>query len=799
MKIFRALFLAVGVWAGLALAQDPSQERYNPDNVNINKFRQLGQELPTPNVYRNGAGAPGHLYWENRANYEMDITLDDENQRIYGEETITYENLSPDPLTYLWLQLDQNVRQPNSLGDRTSTGSMTSSRNQLSFRQLEAMHREFPGGFHIDWVKNAEGGALPYTINETMMRVDLPEVLEPGESVTFQVKWWYNINNRLTDGGGRSGMEYFAEDDNYLYTIAQFFPRMCVYNDVDGWQNKQFIGRGEFTLPFGDYKVSITAPSDHVVGATGVLANAKDVLTKAQRDRMEQARQSTEDPVMIVTPEEALEAESSRAEDTKTWTFEAENVRDFAFCSSRKFIWDAMGVPMGDRTVLAMSYFPKEGNPLWERYSTRVVAHTLKWYSHYTFDYPYPVAISVHTDRIGMEYPMICFNGGRPEPDGTYSERTKYGMISVIIHEVGHNYFPMIVNSDERQWTWMDEGLNSFLQYLTEQQWQRDYPSRRGPAENMVPYMKGDPSGIMPIMTNSESVFQFGNNAYGKPATALNILRETVLGRELFDFAFKQYSQRWMFKQPMPADLFRTMEDASGTDLDWFWRGWFYTTDHVDVEVADVQVFQLNTRNPEVEKPLAAQQQAERTPYIGDARNQEEIEQTVMEAHPELQDFYNKYDPNEVTLMDQMAYRKYLNELSEEERALLEDDSYYYQVTFKNLGGLVMPLILQFNYADGSEEIKRIPAEIWRYNSEQVTKVFITEQEVNSIVLDPYRELADTDTYNNTWPRRPQPTRFEVIKRRRGGMNPMQVQRRMEEMRQEGQLPPSEPAEKGDE
>jgi hypothetical protein len=783
---------------GTVLAQDLDQERYNPDRVNTNKFKQLGQELPTPNVYRNGAGAPGHMYWENRANYEMEITLDDNEQRIYGEETITYENQSPDPLTYLWLQLDQNVRQPNSMSDRTQTGTMTNSNNQMSFRELERMHREFPGGFHIEWVKDDAGQDLPHTINETMMRVDLPEVLAPGEEVSFQVKWWYQINNRLTDGGGRSGMEYFEENDNYLYTIAQFFPRMCVYNDVYGWQNKQFLGRGEFTLSFGDYQVSITAPSDHVVGATGMLQNTREVLTKAQRNRMEEARKASE-PVMIVTPEEALEAEQGKATDTKTWTFEAENVRDFAFCSSRKFIWDAVGVPMGDRTVLAMSYYPKEGNPLWERYSTRVVAHTLKWYSHYTFDYPYPVAISVHTDRIGMEYPMICFNGGRPDPDGTYSERTKYGMISVIIHEVGHNYFPMIVNSDERQWTWMDEGLNSFLQYLTEQQWQRDYPSRRGPAPNIVDYMKGDKTGIMPIMTNSESVFQFGNNAYGKPATALNIMRETVLGRDLFDFAFKQYAQRWMFKQPMPADLFRTMEDASGTDLDWFWRGWFYTTDHVDIELADVQVFQVNSQDPEVEKPIAAEREVEETPYIGDIRNQEDIPETVMEANPELQDFYNQRNENEVSIIDQLSYRRYLERLTEEEKALLSSDKFYYQVTFKNIGGLVMPLILKFTYADGSEAVKRIPAEIWRYNSEQVTKVFMTDQEVTSIVLDPYKELADTDTYNNYWPRRPQPTRFELYKRQRNQMNPMQVERRIQEMREKGQLPSAEPAEGGNE
>ena len=785
MRVWALLSIAL---FGLALAQNPAQPRYNPDPVNTNKFKQLKQELPTPNVYRNAAGAPGHDYWENRANYQMDITLDDEKQRIYGEETITYRNLSPDALTYLWLQLDQNVREPNSMRARTQTGTISTSEDKMSFRDLAALHREFPGGFHIDWVKTSEGAALPFTINETMMRVDLPEVLESGKEVSFQIKWWYNINNRLTDGGGRSGMEYFKEDDNYLYTIAQFFPRMCVYNDVDGWQNKQFLGRGEFTLPFGDYEVSITAPADHIVGATGLLQNPKEALTKAQRDRLAKAVDARE-PMMIVTPEEALEAEKNKVAEAKTWTFKAENVRDFAFCSSRKFIWDAMGVPMGDRTVLAMSYFPKEGNPLWERYSTRAVAHTLEVYSKYTFDYPYPVAISVHTDRIGMEYPMICFNGGRPEADGTYTSRTKYGMISVIIHEVGHNYFPMIVNNDERQWTWMDEGLNSFLQYLAEQEWQRDYPSRRGPAENMVPYMKGDKTGIMPIMTNSESVFQFGNNAYGKPATALNILRETVLGRELFDYAFKQYSQRWMFKQPMPADFFRTMEDASGTDLDWFWRGWFYTTDHVDIELADVQVFQVNTRNPELEKPLAAQQKEARGPYIGDVRNQEQIEQTVMERDPELQDFYNSYDPSEVTLLDELAYRKYMDALTEEEKALLESDKLYYQLTFKNIGGLVMPLILRFTYADGSEEIKQIPAEIWRYNSGQVSKVFLSDQAIVSIELDPYRQLADTDVSNNNWPYRPQPTRFEVFKRKSSSPNPMQIQQRMEELKKQGEAP----------
>jgi hypothetical protein len=430
-----------------------------------------------------------------------------------------------------------------------------------------------------------------------MMRINLDKPLKSKESFEFTIDWWYNINNRL-EIGGRSGYEYFEKDGNYLYTIAQFFPRMCVYNDTEGWQNKQFLGSGEFTLPFGDYDVKITVPSDHIVAATGELVNANEILTPEQLERLEKARKSEKEPVFIVNEKEAIKNEKSVVKSMKVWHFKAENVRDFGWASSRKFIWDAMVVKQASKNVLAMSFYPKEGNPLWEQYSTKVVAHTLKCYSKYTFDYPYPVAISVHTKWIGMEYPMICFNGGRPEEDGTYSERTKYGMIGVIIHEVGHNYFPMIINSDERQWTWMDEGLNTFLQYLTEQEFEKGYPSRRGPAYKIVNYMKGDKDRISPIMTNSESIHQFGNNAYGKPATAMNILRETIMGRELFDYAFKMYSNRWMFKHPNPEDLFRTMEDASSVDLDWFWRGWFYSTDHVDIGLEKVKYYRINDQNP---------------------------------------------------------------------------------------------------------------------------------------------------------------------------------------------------------
>ena len=754
-------------------------------NLNTSKFRQLGQELPTPNVYRTASGAPGHEYYQQRADYDMSITLDDETQRIYGEETITYTNNSPDELRYLWVQLDQNMRAQNSTTQQIKTGGIFNQRGataQTAFNQLKNnQFYDFDGGFKLAYVKTTSGANLPYTVNNTMMRVDLPSPLRQGQKFSFKIKWWFNINDRM-DIGGRSGYEYFEGEDNYLYTIAQFFPRMAVYNDVEGWQNKQFLGQGEFTLPFGDYKVAITVPSDHIVASTGELTNASRILSSKQRARLSKAEKSYNDPVIIVTQEEAEIAEKNKATSTKTWIFEAENVRDFAFATSRKFIWDAQAVDVGGKTTMAMSYYPKEGNPLWEQYSTRVVAHTLKVYSKFTIDYPYHKAISVHTKWIGMEYPMICFNGGRPEADGTYSEGTKYGMIGVIIHEVGHNFFPMIINSDERQWTWMDEGLNTFVQYLTEQEWDHDYPSRRGPADKIVPYMSGPKEQIVPIMTNSESILQFGNNAYGKPATALNILRETVMGRELFDYAFKEYSRRWAFKHPTPADLFRTMEDASGVDLDWFWRGWFYSTDHVDIAVKDVQWYQMSTKNPDVEKPFEAEKDRKANDHVGRARN--EVIRTMVDEVPATRDFYNSYNPFEVSDADREAYNRYRAGLSEEEAALLDAGYHFYGVTFENQGGLIMPLVVRFTLEDGTEEVKRIPAEVWLKNEDEFTKWFNFTQPVVQITLDPFLEMADTDRSDNYWPAMQEPSKFDVYSRgatsrweRNGRSNPMREAR----------------------
>ena len=737
------------------------------------KFAQLDQLLPTPNNYRAASGAPGHAYYQQKADYKMTLVLDDAKQRLDGVETITYTNNSPDPLAYLWLQLDQNIYNLDSDSKIIEVEKME---NFKSVSDLRKRDFYYDGGFKIERITNMSGQPMKYFINKTMMRIDLAKPLLPGQNISFQIKWWYNINDRM-QVGGRSGYEYFETDQNYLYTIAQFFPRMCVYNDVTGWQNKQFLGRGEFTLPFGDYEVSITVPADHIVAATGECQNYASILTAEQRKRYEQAKKS-DSPVIIVTQAEAEAAEKNKAQKTKTWVYKATNVRDFAFASSRKFIWDAQKQTVGNKDILCMSYYPKEGNPLWERYSTKLVAHTIKTYSKYTVNYPYPVAISVHSKWIGMEYPMICFNGGRPEADGTYSEGEKYGMWGVIIHEVGHNFFPMIINSDERQWTWMDEGLNTFVQYLTEQEWERDYPSRRGPAYMIADYMRGDVSGISPIMTNSESIKQFGNNAYGKPATALNILRETVMGRELFDYAFKTYCERWAFKHPTPADFFRTMEDASAVDLDWFWRGWFYSTDHVDIALTDVKWFQLNTQNPVLEKALLQQKDV----HIGVTRNQTAIGQTVNERDPQIDDFYGKRNIYEVDALDQKAYESFVAKTSAEDLAYLKAGKQLYELTFENLGGLVMPLIIEATFADGSKKVERIPAEIWRIEELKVSKVFVYDQEVVSFRVDPFLETADTDLDNNTWPRVMQPTRYQLYKQEQTRENPMQRQQRLEQM-----------------
>jgi hypothetical protein len=718
------------------------------------KFEQLDALLPTPNAYRTGSGAPGAAYWQQRADYVIEAEVNDNTQELTGHQTITYQNNSPEALRFLWMQLDQNIFAPGNLTSKTGTGVVVDSIPAGLLNEISGINTsDYKGGYNIKAVKDATGKDLPYTINHTMMRIDLPAALKTGEKFVFSVDWNYHEYDRqLFDG--RGGYEYFPEDGNYVYTFAQWFPRMCVFDDYEGWQNKQFYGRGEFALTFGDYKVRITVPSDHIVGATGWLQNPKEVLTKEQLERFQRAQKTFDNPVFIVTEKEARQKEKARAKTKSTWEFHAENVRDFAFASSRKFIWDAMAVKLGDKTPLAQSLYPKEGNPLWEKESTKAIKNTLEVYSERTFDYPYPTAYSVHAANQGMEYPMICFNYGRPGKDGRYSQQTLAGMINVIIHEIGHNFFPMIVNSDERQWSWMDEGLNTFLDKETMRLRYPMLSGTRGTPLGIVPFMKGDKSQMRPIMAMSDNIRreEFGPNAYYKPSAALTILRETVMGPELFDAAFKEYAQRWAFKHPKPADFFRTMEDASAVDLDWFWRGWFYTNDAVDVEVSEVKWFRLKN---EVADP--------------ESKNVNVAKGDLASAEPQGGDGNDfSKGPQELTLMNtaERLYGEFRSRVDDTAIRQKLADKNIYEITFTNKGGLVSPLVIEWTYKDGSKEIEKIPAEVWRLNENRVTKVFVKNKEVTNIVLDPNFELADVDVTNNAFPKNEE-TRFDRFKRKK--------------------------------
>ena len=738
-----------------------SQEEKQQGHLNTNKFRQLYDEFSSPNMFRTASGAPGPSYYQQRADYKINVELDDKNKRVYGDEVITYTNNSPETLSYLWLQLDQNVRKKDS-----PSLDINSARIDLAYIpdtfDKDFLTESFDGGFNIEYVKSIDNKPLDFIINQTMMRIDLPNPISKGQSISFKIKWWYNINDHVNQDG-RSGYETFPSDENRAYIIAQFFPRMCVYNEVEGWQNYQFWGDGEFALPFGDYEVNITVPADHILEATGLLINRKEVYSKEMMKRFNQAKKSYEKPVIIVSEDEAIEAEKGFSNDKKTWRFQAKNVRDFAFATSRKYILEMMPVKIGSSDIMAVSIYPKEGNPLWENYSTITVVEALKTFSKYTFDYPYHKAVSVHAHQIGMEYPMICFNFGRPNIDGSYSDDEKFGMIGVIIHEIGHNFFPMIVNSDERQWAWMDEGLTTFVQYLAEQEFgekypdiiypNKNFPSDRGPADMITDYMSVDQNFLAPIMSNPENVYSLGPNAYGKPATALNILRETIMGKDLFDYAFKTYSKRWMFKHPTPEDFFRTMEDASAVDLDWFWRGWFYTTDYVDISIKEFNQYYVSP-NPSEELTNYLQND------IGIPRNR---------WRPLV--FFDKFENDDDNKKENEAIENskllnnYLKEnYTEEEIQNLEIPKYFYEIVFEKPGGLVMPIIIDIKYEDGDVQRKTYPAQVWRKNDKEVRKLIASNKKISEIVLDPDKETADIDTRNNSWPRKKEGTDFDKFK-----------------------------------
>jgi Peptidase family M1 domain len=749
----------------------------------------LGTILATPNEQRTASGAPGPKYWQQRVDYDIKCSLDEANNKLTGSETITYINNSPDVLSYFWMQLDENQHNTVNNANYQNQNPMAPQYTDKTLDRFEEKRSDNGYGVNITKLTDITGKPIKYTINKTMMKVDLATPLKPGQKFVFNVDWNYKIVNRgdfTRFGGARGGYENFPEDNNNNYTMTQWYPRLCRYSDDQGWQNHQFTGTGEFTLCFGNFKVQMTVPADHIVGGTGQCQNYAQTLSPTQLTRWNKAQTATE-PLQIVTLDEALNASKQKSKATKTWIFKADNVRDFAWTSSRRFVWDAMPVIIEGKKAMAMSYYAKEAYPIYSKYSTKAVAHTLRSYSKFAFPYPYPVAISVEGNQ-GMEYPMISFNPGRADKDGTYTEGAKNAAIFVIIHEVGHTFFPMIVNSDERQWTWMDEGLNSYLQYLAQELWDNKFPSNGGPAWTITNYMKLPKDQLEPIMTNSENIQNFGANAYSKVATGLNILRETIVGREAFDNAFREYSKRWAFKSPTPADFFRTIEDATGEDLDWFWRGWFYGTDACDISidtvkhaVPDVTAIPQQARDTTVMRALP---KPAVNPFedISKIRNKED-KNIVFETDKDtaLRDFYWKYD-REVEKYDSTKYPVLIKaqaEALDEEGRNKYGTKNLYEITFSNKGGLPMPIIIEWTYKDGTKEIERIPAQVWRQNEKKVIKTFMKDKEVASIKLDPYKETADTDETNNTYGDIKEPSKFKVFKQKQNvtpavGINPMQ-------------------------
>ncbi len=743
-KIFKMrLIIAFGFVVFLALNLNSQNQPWQ------GKFEPIDRMVDQPNTFRSASGAPGKDYWQQRADYKIKVLLDEANNTISGEETITYFNNSPDDLTYLWLQLEQNVNKKGSEDFGTVNNGI---KEGMNTRQMQFLTRaiDFPAGYSIKYIKDSNGNAIKSLVNNTMMKVLLNEPLKSGAALSFSVGWSYPITDRSMFLLSREGYEYFPEDKNTVYLIAHWFPRMAVYNDTEGWQNQQFNRLGEFALEFGNYDVEITVPEDHLVASTGELQNATDVLTKTQIQRMETARKSFDKPVLIVTQEEAVANEKAKSTKLKTWKFKANNVRDFSFASSRKFMWDAQAVKFSDHTTMAMSFYPKEGLPVWQEESTKAVVNALQVYSESTFEYPYPVAISVNTSNIGMEFPMISFNGGRPV-NGKISDGAKQGMIGTIVHEVGHNWFPMIISSDERKWMWMDEGLNTFIHQRTIAERYPDFYSFK--PKTVVPFMSGDKSIMRPIMTTSDNELfsQFGANFYLKPTVGLQMLRNSVMGKELFDQAFKEYCNRWKYKHPNPGDLFRTLEDASAVDLDWFFRGWFFTTDHVDMELSDVKWFKVYEENLNIED------QNKKVKMKIDGEN----------SGGKDKDFSSGPEVITMDSTPDKAYGEFISRLDENEVRKQVSGKNIYEVTIKNIGGLVMPVTIEWIFKDGSSEIDKLPTEIWRLNEYEIKKTFVKEKEVSQVNLDPNFEFADTDESNNTFPKQEQESNFDQFKNKK--------------------------------
>ncbi len=581
----------------LTVAPVGAQQWLHPDTVgrtNQSMFRVLDQ-WPAPNETRGANGKPGAKYWQQRVDYVIRVGLDTTTHTVTGSERVTYRNNSPDALGYVWFQLDQNIDNPSVSEAMIGATSLPKS---ISPRAAEFINARLDTkGYSITRVqlvsKNGQKTDAAYVLQGTQMKVPLSSPLATGGAQDIEIDWSYVMPESFASRNGRGAREKLK--DGWEYLAAQWFPRAAVYDDVVGWQNDQFYGQGEFYLNFGNYDVSITVPHNHIVQSTGVLhESGRGPDIHAARAPCEGVHLASNRFTSSPRTKRTRRPRAQLVQQPFTWRFKAENVRDFAWASSAGFIWDAAGFRYSPtaKPIEMHSLYPREALGVWDSLSTKAIAQTMRTYGRLAFEYPYPKASNIHGIVGGMEYPMIAFCGARPPANANAAvlKSVGYGLVAVTIHEVGHNWFPMIVASDERKWTWMDEGLNSYLEGMASVEFDLSWPKARLPmvAANIVGYMKN--TDQVPLMTESDLIHRgFGPNGYTKPASGLFILREQVLGPQFFDAAFREYSAAWMFKHPQPADFFRSMMQASGDNLNWFWRGWFYSTHANDQSLGTVE------------------------------------------------------------------------------------------------------------------------------------------------------------------------------------------------------------------
>lgn len=695
-------------------------------------FSPLGSLVDPPSATRGADGRPTSTYWQQHIAYDIDATLDVERRVINAQAELRYTNNAPQALDAIWFEISPEATTKDAIAHRSATINVDSA----SVRDLRGLREqeERGGGLVVSSVADSEDRPLAFEARGTQLRVALPRPLASGQTVRIKLAWRVALVD-LDRKGGRTGYMLLSSGDP-IFHIAQWYPQPVAFTDYGGWRNVPFVDHGEFAPELGDYNVSLTLPAGQLVAATGVLTNEADVLTGVERTRLARLRQGK--VTEIVTAAEA--ATKRRSSETRTWRFAARNVRDFALAASLRYRWDA--TLAGTSAVRAMTFYPSEASALWRPLALPAIGHALDVYGRMTFDYPYPVVQAAFGPNDGMEHTMLAFSRYPPDgPNGTYSRERKRDFLWVLTHEVGHNWFPLIVNSDERAWTWMDEGLTSYLETLATLEWSGDYTTRPN-----LPAMLGaerEATGRQPPMTPANAVVDLFPTQYHRPAAALQVLRELVLGRETFDRAFRAYARAWMFKRPTPGDFFRTINQESGADLDWFWRAWFFSTDHVDLSLERVAALRL------VAVPAdAIPAPADATPpaNLTVLRNAAEGRRLMVEQVPRLADAYDRIPERTLAGATPSAHA-----VVDVQRTLdaLGQGGVFYELDIRNRGGVVSPVPIRIDYRDGTSERYVVPVELWFGDTKRAQHILWRAKSIRSVTLDPDAATGDVDRGNN--------------------------------------------------